>query len=356
MAFKNRLPTSRRRVDGLLIGAVLALAACDDDSSTGPMPPAEASELTVDAAQSPAYVRLGDPASLVSVADAATSTAWDLSFFATGVTVNGGAAGPGGVVAYCVCANQSATDEQVGAMTPENQLAAFEGVEASGIPAESAFESDVLSPAISGWYSGTPGPGVAIVTNRSWILREGTTTATLGKFRVTSITGASPADAGSITFEYALQPAPGAAFGATETRTVDVSSGPVYFDLAAGAVSDATNWDMQFDGYDIRLNGGVSGSGTLRAVVDQGTPWAQITAQYASFAPPEAFRADAFGGVFTSSPWYRYNITGTDNQIWPTFNVYLVKRGDEVFKVQLTGYYSEAGVPRQITIRSARLR
>lgn len=337
------------------MGAVLALAACDDDSSTGPTPPEETSELTVDASQSPAYVRLGDPAASVSIQDPATSTGWDLSFFATGVTVNGGAAGPGGVEAYCLCANESATDEQLAAMTPENQLAAFEDVDASDIPSESAFEADVLTPAISGWFAGAPGAGVTVVTNRSWILREGTTSATLGKFRVTSITGATAAHAGSVTFEYAIQPSAGAPFGTTQTRTVDVSAGPVYFDLGTGAVSDAANWDVQFVGYDIRLNGGVSGGGTMRAVLDEGTPWDQITAQYASFAPPEAFRADAFGGVFASSPWYRYNITGTDNQIWPTFNVYLVKRGSEVFKVQLVGYYSGAGVPRQITIRSARL-
>lgn len=356
MAFDNSLLKSRPRVDILLLGAVIALAACDDDSSTGPTPPSEPSEVTVDASQAPAYVRLGDPTTTVSVTDPRTSSAWDLSFFATGVTVNGGAAGPGGLEAYCICGNENATDAEVQAMTPQNQLSAFESVDATDIPSETAFEADVLSPAISGWYTGTPGPGVTVTPNRSWILREGTTTAILGKFRVTSISGASATHAGSVTFDYAIQPAAGAPFGGTQTHTVDVSGGPVYFDLASGAESDATNWDLQFTGYDIRLNGGVSGAGTMRAVLDEGTPWDQITAQYASFAPPEAFRADAFGGVFASSPWYRYNITGTDNQIWPTFNVYLVKRGSEVFKVQLIGYYSEAGVPRQITIRSARLR
>ncbi|HSA54453.1 MAG TPA: HmuY family protein [Gemmatimonadaceae bacterium] len=355
MRFDTSLLPSRLRVDALALGAVLALAACDDDSGTGPTPPAATSEITVDASQAPAYVRLDNTATAVSVADPSTSSAWDLSFFATGVTVNGGAAGPGGTVAYCLCANENATDAAVMAMTPENQLAAFESVEATDIPAESAFEADVLNPAISGWYSGTPGGAVTAVPSRSWILRKGTTSALLGKFRVTGISGATATHPGSVTFEYAIQPSAGAPFGATQTETVDVSTGPVYFDLATGSVSTAASWDVQFSGYDIRLNGGVSGSGSVSAVVDEQMPFGQITAQYAGFVPPQAFRADAFGGVFASSPWYRYNITGTDNQIWPTFNVYLVKRGDEVFKVQLTGYYSETGTPRQITIRSARL-
>jgi len=49
------------------------------------------------------------------------------------------------------------------------------------------------------------------------------------------------------------------------------------------------------------------------------------------------------------------NITGTDNQIWPNFNVYLVRRGDAVFKLQVTSYYGATGTPRQITVRSVRL-
>jgi hypothetical protein len=58
---------------------------------------------------------------------------------------------------------------------------------------------------------------------------------------------------------------------------------------------------------------------------------------------------------FTERPWYRYNITGTDNQIWPLYHVYLVRIGDEVYKLQLTGYYDAAGAPRYITFRYARL-
>jgi hypothetical protein len=84
-------------------------------------------------------------------------------------------------------------------------------------------------------------------------------------------------------------------------------------------------------------------------------PFAQISSQYAAFAPAVAYRSDSYGGVFVSSPWYKYNITGTDNQIWPNFNVYLIRRGDDVFKVQITSYYNASGTSRQITLRSVQL-
>src|SRR5690606_9583745 len=111
--------------------------------------------LTVDASQGWAYVAFdGDTAEVVQVSDAAASTAWDMAFQATSVMLNGGAAGPAGVVGYCVCQNANATDAEVVAMTPESELADFEAVTASQIPTDaSAWESDALAPAISGWYA-----------------------------------------------------------------------------------------------------------------------------------------------------------------------------------------------------------
>lgn len=100
----------------------------------------------------------------------------------------------------------------------------------------------------------------------------------------------------------------------------------------------------------------MSGSGSLTALVDVGTAYVDITAPYTATAPANVFKRDAYAGVFVSQPWYKYNVTGTDNQIWPTYNVYLVKRGTEVYKVQLTSYYGVTGAARQVTIRYARLK
>jgi hypothetical protein len=310
----------------------------------------------VDASQATAYVRLGTPATLVSVSDPSSSSAWDLAFQATSVTVNGGEAGPGGVLAYCICQNAQASNDAIRTMTPDNQLAAFENVTAASIPPDSAFKGDVLTPVIAGWYSGTPGAAVTAQSGRTWIIRRGNVGPVLAKFRVTDISGATLANAGVITFEYAIQPASGAPFGPARSAQADVRSGPVYFDLVAGTIGSSSAWDLRFSGYQIRLNGGVSGPGGLAAVPDFNTPFAQIDAAYAGMAPPQAYRSDSYTGVFGTSPWYRYNITGTDNQIWPTFNVYLIKRGSEVFRLQILSYYGVTGAPRQITFRYARIR
>ena len=336
---------------------LLAATACGTDSPSAPPVAPVTASLTVDASQAYAYVKLGTPAQVVSISDPAATSTWDLGFFATNVVVNGGAAGPAGVTAYCVCQNASLTDLAIKDLTATSQLPAFDAVVAAGIPPEASFRSDELTPAISGWFTGSAGAGATANAARSWLLRRGTTAVTLGKFRVTQVRGATATSAGQVTFEYALQAAPGGVFAASLTRTVDVSGGAVYFDLTAGVTTAATgSWDLRFQGFEIRSNGGVSGSGSVSALVDNGTPYSDITAAYASTAPSTVFKKDAYGGVFVSKPWYRYNITGSDNQIWPTYNVYLVKRGAEVYRVQLTGYYGATGASRQISLRYARIR
>jgi hypothetical protein len=289
----------------------------------------------------------------VTVSNPSTSTEWDLALFATSVTVNGGAAGPGGATAFCLCVHTNATVAELQAMTPANQLAAFDAVTNTAVPSASLFVADALNPAISGWFTGT-GSAAVIAPSRSWIVRRTTGGVLLAKFRVTAFT-ATASGVSSITVESAIQPLTGAAFGAVATRTLDLSSGPVYLDLANGTVASTAAWDLKFSGFDIRINGGVSGTGGVSAVLDESTPFTQITSTYAASAPPVAYKADAYGGVFVTSPWYRYNITGTDNQIWPNFNVYLIKRGETVYKVQIISYYSASGTPRQITVRTSRV-
>lgn len=157
---------------------------------------------TLDASTAWAYTDLqGDTAVAVPVADATTSASWDLGFMATGVRLNGGEAGPGGMVAYCVCQNAAATDADILAFTAAGELGDFEAVTAAQIPAEA-----------SAW--------------------------------------------------------------------------------SATAISD--------------------------------------------------------------TPWYRYNLTG-NHDIAPTYNVYLVRRGSEVYKIQIIGYYDPAGKTRQITFRYVQL-
>lgn len=59
--------------------------------------------------------------------------------------------------------------------------------------------------------------------------------------------------------------------------------------------------------------------------------------------------------AFDTNRWYRYNLTGQDHQIWPTFDVYLVRQGAAVFKLQILNYYNAAGEPRHVTFRYSML-
>ena len=350
---RTRFPQT---AESVVAAFALSLAACNSDAALISSVSVTRS-ITVDASAAYAYVKLDTIAQLVSVVSPTTSAAWDIGFFATGVTLNGGAAGPGGVTGYCVCRNEGATTAQVQAFTAVNQLPTSDSVTATMAPAASAFQADLLDPAINGWYTGTPGAGATVTSGRSFILRKtvGATTI-LAKFQVTGVTAPTATTPGQVSFQFAIQPLAGAAFGATQIQTVTVVAGTLaYFDMGANAPGTATSWDIAFDGWAIRTNGGVSGSGTVKAVPDAVTAFATIDATYAASAPAAAYRGDTFSGVFAAHPWYRYNITGTDNQIWPLFNVYLVKRGSTLFKIQLTSYYSAAGAPRNITVRYAKI-
>jgi hypothetical protein len=185
------------RVRGLAAALVLLAGGCSNESTTEPEPTPTTATIVVDASSSTAYVSLGETATLVTPAEPATSTAWNLSFNATTVSLNAAA----GVTAYCFCANEALSGTQVMALTATSELAAFEAKTSATIPAATAFTTD----------------------------------------------------------------------------------------------------------------------------------------------------------VFTMHRWYRYNITGTDNQIWPVFNTYLIKRGAAVYRVQVTSYYNAAAAPRHLTIRYARI-
>ena len=329
------------------------LAACSEDS-TGPVTEDETS-LTVNAATGWAFVDLGE-GSQVNISTPTTSSAWDIAFFATSVMLNGGSAGPAGVAGTCLCQNRLANDAQVQAMTPASELADFESVTLADVPADpKAWVPDALAPAIAGWYAYNPTTHqVSASSAKAWKLRLAEATAPgYAKFRVKDIAEATQSNAGKVTIEYAVQSAAGGAMGEVQTAVLDVSGGSkVYFDFNDGAESDASDWDISLQGWQLRLNSGVSGSGKAGAVLATSETFEAITD--ASDAPPQIYKADAFGGVFTAKPWYRYNLDG-NHTVFPTYDVYLIKRGDDVYKLQVTGYYGVDGTSRQITFRYALL-
>ena len=335
-----------RRARRAVLPLLLLATACSSDEINAP-PQQPEGTITLDASAGWAYASLSEGGA-VTVADPTTSDDWDLGLNATRAMLNGGLAGPGGVAGYCVCQNAGAADAEVVAMTAEGELADFESVTSSSIPGAASFEEERLQTAISGWYSGE-GASAAPEADASWLVRlaDGTSYA---KVHIVAIEGATAEHAGDVTVEWAVQSDADAAFGPVETATLDAAGG-TRLDLNTGSptASDA-EWDLSIQGWDLRLNSGVSGSGQA-AATPAAEPFLDITT---AATDPRAYQSDAFAGVFGSHPWYRYNLTG-ENIIHPTFDVYLIKRGDAVYKVQLIDYYSAAGDPRHISFRYARL-
>ena len=334
----------------LMALAAFALStACD---ATGPVEPGpDNAAFTVDASAGWAYVSLGTEPAPISVSTPTTSTAWDLGFNATSVMLNGGAAGPGGVEAICLCQNAAATPAEVLAMTATSERALFDAVVEADIPA-TGWQTETLSAAVSGWYAYNPiAHTVAADTTKSWKLRlSGDASPAFAKFRVKSMAGSTQAAPGLVTIEYAVQSGVDQPLSEVRTAVLDAGTGRAYFDFDGG-VAGAGNWDISLEGYTLRVNGGVSGSGGVGAVAVT-EPFHTITD--AGDVPLQVYRGDTFGGVFVSSPWYRYNLTGA-HDVSPNYNVYLIRRGASVWKLQLTGYYSADGTPRHISFRSEKL-
>ena len=78
----------------LTLAAAALLSACATDTLVAPIVPVTRT-ITVDASTAYAYLALDTISQVVTVASPSGSTVWDIGFFATGVTTNGGAASAG---------------------------------------------------------------------------------------------------------------------------------------------------------------------------------------------------------------------------------------------------------------------
>ena len=353
---------SSRLQSGLVFAGLAFLAACSDDNSpTEPGSPY--STIQLGTAAGPAFLTLGTTASVAAVVDPTTSTAWDLGFTSTPtVTVNGGASGPGGVKAYCLCANRTLTLAQVEALTSAQGADAFGAVTSANIPADASFQSDAASMAIAGWYDYNPATHAVSANDNVWAVRLASTSGNYAQFHVKSIPNPGQSAAGSVTLEWAIQGGGSGTLGANQTLTVDVASGAkVYVNLTSGTSSatPAAGWDVALQGYMIYVNGGASGSGGASAIQIAPSPYASYSAITqipigAQGIPTSVFVADGAGGAFTSDAPYRY--ASDKHQVYPTYDVYLVKKGKAVYKVQVASYYNATtGAFGTITVRYAKL-
>jgi hypothetical protein len=163
--------------------------------------------------------------------------------------------------------------------------------------------------------------------------------------------------------------------------TVDATSdaGYGYVDLAKGEVvtvsaESAAPWTLAFKRFEVRLNSGstVVKPVTAALAVDNSAAPSDALLEFTAENQLARFEAvsaadipanDKFRPTLPNSiaaedsPPFIYGIDPADqHRLVPTFNVYVVKQGDAVYKVQFVNYYHPvSGAARNIGVRVARL-
>lgn len=278
---------------------------------------------------------------------------WDIAFRRYEVRLNGGVSGTKGVVGYSFDNNADASDAEVLAFTVDGTLPAFDAIREDDIPPDASFQSDGLIQNATGYLNlgGVPTANAAAY----WKVKLANGSFAL--MRVTGITMSQAFALTSVTIESRLQS--GNTLGAVQSVTVPVSGAPVSVNLVTNQVvtPNGCNWDVSVNPQSFGM--GVNTACNVGTFPGPAAP-AFTAATTANDAPEyAAFLAGMTGPIPNSitegSAPFRYNLQGT-NRLHPTFNTYLVKVGDNVYKLQLINYYDNAGASAHPTIRYALIR
>jgi heme-binding HmuY-like protein len=139
----------------------------------------------------------------------------------------------------------------------------------------------------------------------------------------------------------------------------------VYFDFQSGAQvtpdapEDSADWDLAFQRFHIKTNGGISGSGASEVAVLEDGDFDGIVR-----APDGAYLEDSEDGEDDNSDpdyvfelddgWYAYDPASHTLSPRPLVYVILTPEG-EYFKLEMLGYYDDAGSDARPSFRWASL-
>jgi hypothetical protein len=339
--------------------AAFVASGCEDEV-TGIDDSLAEGEISFDASD-PAdftYLTFAEGGSVVSVSDPQTSMEWDIAFRRFSVKLNGGVAGPGTVAGFNVENHADADSADVVDFTSAEADAAWEAVTVDDIAGATFIEDGLVEDDSGPWFRFDP-IGNTLVANSgaAWKMREADGGFAL--FRVSDMTLAGDL-LGDITLEYRRQDA-GGSLGALSSVTVAFPPGPpnpAFIDLeSASSVTPmgGCEWDLSVTPfYTIDFNTACD-AGTFP--LDAGEDFAAMT--QADDAPDYGGFLSVISGAIPStvddaSAVFWYNIEG-NNFLWPTYNVFLLRVGSAVYKVQVTDYYDatqQSGFP---TLRFKRL-
>lgn len=340
----------------------LVPAACEDTVAT-PDEVFEEGTITIDASSldGPAYLSLADGGTLTNSPDAA-STAWHMSFRRFAVRLNGGVSGPGSVAGTNLRNNAMLTQEEVAALDEADGDSAFQAVTADDIAGATFVEDDVVPDPGASWFRFDGRAGTVVANpGAAWKVQEGSGRGH-AVFRVAELTMQGQRPVGLVV-EHRRQD-PGGALGDPRPVAVDLTRGPGYVALAEGRAlgpgqvqgPNACAWDLgATPALTIEVNADC-GAGTFPLAATE--DFTALTT--AADAPKYGGFLSAVGGAFPATVdnargTFWYNING-GNRLWPTYNVFLVRTGQEVYKVQVTSYYSAGGESGFPTVRFLRLR
>lgn len=267
--------------------------------------------------------------------------------------IGGSASQP--VTGYAVGNARNATNAEVLSFTAQNTAAAFDAFRDAQIPADSLFLTDRLAENRQGMFvfGGVP----VANTGNYWKVRLANGAHAL--VRASRLTFTPQFAVDTLYLEARLQT--GATLGAVQQLAIVPARALTAINLRENRVvsPDACNWDLQFDPAANQL------AFTLNTSCDAGTypgPTSPtfVAATRADDAPQYAgFLSELVGpipnSVFDPQAPFRYNLAGND-RLHPTFNIFLVKAGARVYKLQVTDYYGDTGAAGFPTVRYARIR
>ena len=197
--------------------------------------------------------------------------------------------------------------------------------------------------------------GLVANPQAAWKIRR-SASAQYAVFRVKRIVASNTA-LDSVVFEYRLQPV-GGALGTIDSVAVDAGTTTAGANFSTDAAADTTGcgWDVKATADFQVLVNATCGAGTFP--LDASEDFATIAA--ADNAPYYGLFLSLISGPIPNSfsdahAPFLYNLAG-DNRLTPSFNIYLLKVGASVYKIQLIGYYNDSGQSGYPVIRYARIK
>lgn len=359
----------------LSLAVVLAGCSSDDDNDVIETPPVEETveeavqgeivgPFTTGTSQAPsfAYFDLNTKSLLtLTDAEAAANTEWDIAFKRTGVYLNAAQDAP---VSVYFTGNNADFFDQSGApvvdtfvaATPDSELEDYTGVTITDVPSdENDFVTDVTERILDGFYNYDVTTHVVSAADDKFFIVQSDQLFT--KYRATNLT-TSGRLLTSLTLAVALQDNNTEAFGDEVEVVVDLTScvagESVFIDLDTQmvAASEADAFDLSIACLDGGADFALNLADDATALQDFSNAYDGVSVDAAShygFQPNEyTVRA------FTENNWYAYNLQG-GHKLWSQYGVYIVKVGEQFFKLQITSYYDSEGASGNYSFRTDEL-